>query len=169
MRLTHNLLATLRFCTLVGGAALAQSPERDDAPRRGPGADRTGADGRGAGGATAFMRMIPVMAALDANQDGRISSDEIENASAALKKLDKNKDGQLTIDELRPRGGAGIVGRRGAAGQRGRPGNVNAAFVAETLRKHDANKDGKLSGDEIPDQFARRIERIDLDGDKAIS
>jgi hypothetical protein len=44
----------------------------------------------------------PLMAALDVNHDGIIDSNEIANASAALKTLDKNGDGQLTPDELRP-------------------------------------------------------------------
>lgn len=45
---------------------------------------------------------IPLMSALDANQDGEISADEIENAAAALKSLDKNDDGKLTREEVRP-------------------------------------------------------------------
>lgn len=44
----------------------------------------------------------PIIAALDANDDGEISNDEITNASAALKKLDRNGDGKITMDELRP-------------------------------------------------------------------
>jgi len=50
-----------------------------------------------------------VFAVLDANHDGVIDSNEIANASAALKTLDKNGDGQLTPDELYgpPPGGQG--------------------------------------------------------------
>ena len=44
----------------------------------------------------------PIESALDANGDGVISAEEIDNASAALKTLDKNGDGQLTADEYRP-------------------------------------------------------------------
>ena len=49
-----------------------------------------------------FMRVHPVLAALDADHDGVISSSEIQRASAALWTLDKNRDGRLTIDELLP-------------------------------------------------------------------
>jgi Ca2+-binding EF-hand superfamily protein len=41
----------------------------------------------------------PLVTALDANHDGVIDSNEIANASAALKTLDKNGDGKLTRDE----------------------------------------------------------------------
>jgi hypothetical protein len=43
----------------------------------------------------------PIVAALDANGDGEIDANEINNAPAALRKLDKNGDGKLTRDELR--------------------------------------------------------------------
>jgi hypothetical protein len=39
---------------------------------------------------------------LDANDDGEISAEEINNAPAALMKLDKNGDGKITPDELGP-------------------------------------------------------------------
>lgn len=65
----------------------------------------------------------PVIAALDANEDGVIDASEIKNAVAALMKLDKNKDGKLTQDELRPpRPPGGREGRR----QGGRPGGDQA-------------------------------------------
>jgi EF hand len=49
-----------------------------------------------------FMSYHPVLAALDADHDGEISSWEIDHAAAALKKLDRNHDGYLTADELIP-------------------------------------------------------------------
>lgn len=44
----------------------------------------------------------PIIAVLDANQDGVIDATEIANASKALLQLDKDGDGQLTREELRP-------------------------------------------------------------------
>lgn len=49
-----------------------------------------------------MMAMLPIVAALDADKDGNISNEEIENASAALKKLDKNDDGKIDRSEMRP-------------------------------------------------------------------
>ena len=46
--------------------------------------------------------VLPIVSALDKNQDQVIDSDEIEKASDSLKTLDKNSDGQLTMDELYP-------------------------------------------------------------------
>lgn len=61
-----------------------------------------------------------LMDALDVNHDGVIDSNEIANASAALKKLDKNGDGKLTPDELwpqRPPRGGGARRPPGPDGQ----------------------------------------------------
>ncbi|MDP7009939.1 MAG: hypothetical protein QF685_01045 [Verrucomicrobiota bacterium] len=43
-----------------------------------------------------------LLAALDANKDGKLSLKEIEAAVEVLKKLDKNKDGELTLQEFGP-------------------------------------------------------------------
>lgn len=43
------------------------------------------------------------MNALDTNQDGELSANEIENAVAALNGLDKDNNGKLTQDEFGPR------------------------------------------------------------------
>ena len=96
----------------------AQGAERSRRPS-GAGGERSSRGsqfgGRGGqGGPGGFMRMFPVMVALDSDGNGEISSEEIKGAVAALKKLDKNKDGKLTEDELRPSFG----GRGGASGQR---------------------------------------------------
>lgn len=63
----------------------------------------------------------PIMAALDANQDGVVDGTEIANAANALLTLDQNGDGQLTQDELRPAGGHGGPGKGGKRGPRPAP------------------------------------------------
>ena len=66
------------------------------------GAGGFGGPGGPPSGPASFLRMFPVMAALDADGNGEISAEEIKAAPDALKKLDKNKDGKLTEAELRP-------------------------------------------------------------------
>ena len=65
--------------------------------------------------------IIPVMAALDENQDGVISIAEIQNAEKALTALDKNGDGKIDGNELRPSFG-GPGGRSSSKGRGGRSG-----------------------------------------------
>jgi Ca2+-binding EF-hand superfamily protein len=50
----------------------------------------------------AFGAFDPAASALDANKDGEISAEEIDNAPASLKTLDKNGDGTISEDEVRP-------------------------------------------------------------------
>jgi len=54
-----------------------------------------------------FMRLDPILAALDTDSDCEISSAEISAAATSLKKLDKNGDGELSEDEVRPNFGPG--------------------------------------------------------------
>jgi len=58
--------------------------------------------GPGRGEEPNFMRMDPILAALDTNSDGEISASEIAAAATSLKKLDKNGDGRLSEYEVRP-------------------------------------------------------------------
>ena len=60
------------------------------------------------------MRLLPIMTALDADGNGEISTEEIEDAVVALKKLDKNEDDKLTAEELRPSFGGNRSGRGGS-------------------------------------------------------
>ncbi len=69
--------------------------------------------GRGPGG-----MIIPVMAALDEDKDGVISTSEIQNAEKSLIALDKNGDGKIDANELRPSFG-GPGGRSSSKGRSG--------------------------------------------------
>lgn len=96
---TKTILAVLA----LSASALIVNAQDAGGPSGGP-PGRQGGPGNGPEGMHG-RRMPPpslLMEALDTNHDGIIDSNEIANASAALKKLDKNGDGKLTPDELRP-------------------------------------------------------------------
>lgn len=125
--------------------------------------------GRGGPGGRDFMRALPVMTALDADGDGVISAEEINNASVALRKLDKNGDGKLTEDEIRPsfpeRGPGGPGGRGGERG----PGGPNPEEMVKQLLEFDKNGDGQLSKSEVPERMHGMFERGDTNKDGVLS
>ena len=136
-------------------------------PNGGPG---FGGLGGGQGGLGMMMKFMPVMTALDTDQDGTLSESEIANASKSLLKLDKNGDGVLSQEELKPDPSSfpGMAG--GGIGMGGNPegGPPNGAMMKRMFETRDANRDGKLSGDEIPEMLKNRLSAIDKDGDGAI-
>ncbi|MEM8715641.1 MAG: hypothetical protein AAGE92_07650 [Cyanobacteria bacterium P01_G01_bin.4] len=132
------------------------------------------------------MSTFPVYKALDSNGDGEISTKEIENAAAALKKLDKNGDGVLTRDEIGPTmaGGQGRgMGRGGFGG--GRPGGVGQGRGPgiggppsgqggfpdpETIFEgRDKDDDGKISKDEAGERLQSRWADVDKDKDGVLN
>jgi len=125
---------------------------------------------------------MPFLHALDKDQDGIISADEIKNSSDSLKALDKNKDGKLTRDEWQPQPPQGEGGRR--AGQRdgdrpkGAEGDATAKATPGRRQAGDKPAGDKPAGDKPPGDGQRRGERppppplleaLDTDGDGVIS
>jgi Ca2+-binding EF-hand superfamily protein len=103
-------------------------------------------------------RMAEMFAAMDADQDGKVTQDELAAHRAAMfAAADTNGDGSLSADEL-------------AARELARFTETMADRTARMIERRDANGDGVLSADEIgegpmEDHFAR----IDSDDDGAIS
>ena len=126
-----------------------------------------GGDGGAGGGGYGGQRgggprpVSPMMTALDADKDGKLSAEEIANAAVALKKLDKNEDGVLDATELAParpeRGGRG-------GGQGGRGGQDPSQFI-DRMMERDTNKDGMISKEEGGDRMARFFDMMDGDQD----
>lgn len=163
----------LLFGLIVTGAsiAIAQDPERRERP------NRPGLQGQNpanpemmARGMAMMMRNLPIMKALDTDEDGQLSASEIENASKSLLKLDKNGDGAISPEEMRPEPGQMPMfagpGGPGGPGAGGPPGG--AAGMARMFEARDKDKDGKLSGDEIPEQMLPRLNMLDTNGDGSI-
>lgn len=127
----------------------------------------------GPGGGMSFIRMSPILNAVDVNQDGVISAQEIANAPAQIRKLVKSADGSLTRAEAGMQmGGRGRgPGGRGE-GEGGRGGGDEAPAAAPsadeltaTLMMFDANHDGKLEKSEVPERMQGLFERGDTNHD----
>ena len=94
-------------------ATLAMSSSLVEAQRPGGGGGQRGGQRGGGPGGPGGQRggqppVSPLMTALDADKDGKLSAEEIANAAKALVALDKNEDGVLDTSELAPaRGGRG--------------------------------------------------------------
>ena len=129
---------------LHGCAAADQDP--------GAGPPEAGDDG-------SALRRLPAFRALDTDEDGAISADEIDAAPQSLASLDTDGDGRLSEGELRSPRRGGPIG--GAART---PPEATAAFMAM-----DADGDGALAGAELSSQFQSLLARADADGDGAAS
>ena len=85
------------------------------------------------GGRPGDQQMPPLFRIFDTNNDGEVSSSEIDAAASALRKLDSNQDGKISVEEMRPSrpgpGGPGAGGPQGRSGQsrdgQQRPGRQN--------------------------------------------
>jgi Ca2+-binding EF-hand superfamily protein len=119
----------------------------------------------GRGGGPDFLRRLPVMMALDADGDGVISADEINNAAVALRKLDKNNDGKLTEEETRPNFPPGGPGGRREEG----PSGPSPDEVVKQLLEFDKNGDGQLSKAELPERMQGLFARGDANKDGVLS
>ena len=114
-------------------------------------------DRRGGG-----RRVSPLQSALDLDENGAISAEEIAAAATSLLAVDKNADGNLTFDELTPPG-------RGRRGRRGGPGGPGMrSRMDPIISALDKDEDGELFEDEVTDA-ALSLRSLDRDGDGVLS
>jgi len=108
--------------------------------------------------------------AIDTDGDGFISMTEMNHASEALLALDRNNDGRLSRDELRPGGAAGPKGDN--AGQEKGDGKKGKGDDAkECAAKDGAGKDGngKAAANNQPDEHRTAlVDAIDKNHDGEI-
>jgi Ca2+-binding EF-hand superfamily protein len=81
-------------------AAAAQAAPPQQAGPGGRGGQEGGREGRGR--EMNFVRMDPILAAVDTNGDGVLSGEEIRNSAKAIRTLDKDGDGKVTREEAMP-------------------------------------------------------------------
>ena len=188
----------IAVCCLVffvaDSSVQAQRPGRPDGQRGAGGRQGQGRQGQGM---QSGQQSPPWIGIFDADSDGEISPDEIENAVASLLKMDRNRDGRLTGDELRPTGGpqgrpgggqggpGGGQPMRGQQGQRGGPGSgrpsgasaggrggdpaqADAAFV-DQIMSLDANEDGLMTIAELPEHMHEAFEIADADKNESLN
>lgn len=86
--------------------------EEGDAVPPPPGGRKGGKGGGEKGGGKGGEKGLgPIVGALDADKDGVISADEIEDASQSLLTLDKDSDGVISPKELKPKKPPGKGGK----------------------------------------------------------
>tara|TARA_R110002049_G_scaffold4601_5_gene32632 strand:+ start:882336 stop:883958 length:1623 start_codon:yes stop_codon:yes gene_type:complete len=123
----------------------------------------------------------PIVAALDANGDGKIDQEEIRAAATSLRRLDANGDGQIRADELRGagdqrRGGDGGGFRDGgprnqAGGPRRSPPDdgPRQPWILVHADEIDLNKDEIISHGEIVGEATTAFAGYDANDDGRLS
>lgn len=99
-----------------------------------------------------------LLPALDADEDGALSAEEIAASSAVLADLDKNEDGELTKNEIAPKP------PKGKKPKGPKPPKASPVLV----KAIDLDDDGVLSADEIEDA-PLSLSILDKDEDGSIS
>jgi Ca2+-binding EF-hand superfamily protein len=110
-----------------------------------------------------FMRVHPVLAALDLNHDSVIDAAEIAASTASLHTLDLNRDGRLTGEELLPdmvTNALGIYMIRWDLNGDGRISTMEAAAMPhetrEVVESAHREPDGSVTESELEKQLRRR-------------
>jgi len=124
-----------------------------DASYSGMGGHGMGGHGMGGPGMGGHGRMHggmhDMLLSFDANEDGKLSQEEIDQGRASqLKKFDKNGDGTLSLGEYE----ALWL-------------DVMRERMVDRFQGHDADGDGKVTSEEFGERFAGMVKFMDSNGD----
>jgi EF hand len=175
-----NRLITGIGCGLLAMASVGTVEVSAQPPEKGEGRGGSfGGGGAGGGMMTPEMmrRMNLLLATLDADSDGQISAQEINDAPSALRKLDGDADGSITMKEIMPQGGFrgmrdGQDPRRGPSdGSGGAAKGMadGAAQLKQMFAMADKDGDGKISEEEAPPMLKPRFAQVDADSNGFLS
>jgi Ca2+-binding EF-hand superfamily protein len=153
------------FCTNQATAQGRRPPQQAPGDPNSVPAAPMGRGGQAAmGGHGHGVQSSPLFTALDQNQDGILSADELRAAASVMKTLDKDGDGKLSKAECLPAGGGG----HGHGGSKADP-QAEAAATVEKLMTFDKNDDQALTKAELPERMQDVIERADSNGDGIVT
>lgn len=167
MKRSTTRILTATAIAGIGLAGLAAVSLADGAGQRGWGMHEAGYSGMGGymggghmggghmGGGFGFGGhggMYTTMLGFDANEDGKLSQEEIDTGRASqLKKFDKNGDGTLNIAEYEALWLDAMHER-----------------MVDRFQGHDSNGDGKVTAEEFGDRFVNMVKYMDSNGDGVI-
>ncbi len=103
--------------------------------------------------------------ALDMNNDGKLSREELAKAAETLMKHDRNEDGAVSPEELAEALRSTRPGPGPGSPPPGAPAAASPEIVANMIRRADKNGDGKLSKDEAPEMMRGRFDEMDANKD----
>lgn len=155
MKLQIPVLTSLALLSVISANLLAQQTHN------GPGSVRVETDI-----ISAQDLKNPLMAVLDLNRDGTLSTQEIDEAAKALRKLDRNKDGRIDPQELRRIGSRQKTRIPSVAPK---PSGPQLSGFTKLIMESDKNRDGKVTRAELPKPMHRIFETADANKDGAIT
>lgn len=152
----------------LAGLALISVARADEPP-----------SGEGADASTMFAK-------LDANQDGKLTADEVPADRKQLferlvRIADKDGDGALVVAEFsaglkpsgEPQAPVAAESREQRRAAKGKNQGDQKPDLGQLLKRWDANGDGKVTLEEVPEkrreQFGKLLARLDKNGDKELS
>jgi len=126
-------------------------------------------------GASAAQDESDLFGKLDANKDGFVTADEVQDSQKALferlvRNADKDGDKKLSKEEFQAGLKPDESPKQPLAGGQGfgaRPGGGQFS-PQEIFNRLDVNKDGKLSKDELPERMRENFARMDANGDGSV-